>query len=228
MKLKHIALLFLTLLPPGQVTAEVPTASPVIVDHDTVHLNRLHEKSRNSTVKIITNMGHGSGTYVKIGRNFGILTAAHVVAQGNHFIVEAGTRQTVGTLIWKNEEADLAFLMVEKIPVIEPVRMRARNNISVGDEVVYSGFPSTHEMLTFSCIISNPDYQGRLILQGFAWFGASGSGFINARGDVIAVLSAVTVENFYGHPQVLETMVIGSMLTDSHIDEIRNAVDAVP
>ena len=67
-----------------------------------VHLNRYHEKSRNATVKVISQLGHGTGTYVKINGSYGIITAAHVVDTGEHYIVQSGLQQTVAVLIWKD------------------------------------------------------------------------------------------------------------------------------
>ena len=95
-----------------------------------------------------------------------------------------------------------------------------------GDQLLYSGFPSSHQMLTFSCSVANANYNGMLATQCWAWFGSSGSGFINRKGRVFAVLSAVSVENFYGHPQVLETLVYGVPIRNHMLDQIRTAAES--
>ena len=189
-----------------------------------VHLNRHHEKSRNATVKIISGLGHGTGTYVKIDGSYGILTAAHVVDVGKHYIIQAGLHQSIATLVWQDEDADIAFLITEKIDKLTPLKMTSAD-VSEGDELLYSGFPSSHQMLTFSCSVANANYNGMLVTQCWAWFGSSGSGFINRRGKVFAVLSAVSVENFYGHPQVMETLVYGEPIRDHMLDQIKVAVE---
>ena len=112
-------------------------------------------------------------------------------------------------------------LATEKIDKLSPLKMASYPSIRAGEEIIYSGFPSSHEMLTFSCNIANPNYNGLLAIQGWAWFGSSGSGFINKKGRVFAVLSAVSVESFYGHPQVLETLVYGAPLRDHMITQIK-------
>ena len=187
-----------------------------------VHLNRHHEKSRNATVKIISQFGHGTGTYVKINGSYGILTAQHVVDSGSHYIIQAGLHQSIATLIWQDENADIAILATEKIDMLEPLKMTS-SNVEEGDNVLYSGFPSSHQMLTFSCSIANANYNGMLATQCWAWFGSSGSGFLNHRGRVFAVLSAVSVEDFYGHPQVLETLVYGVPIREYMLDQIKEA-----
>ena len=189
-----------------------------------VHLNRHHERSRNATVKVISQFGHGTGTYVKINGSYGILTAAHVVDTGRHYIIQTGLHQSIATLIWKDEDTDIAFLITEKIDQLDALKMTS-SNVDVGDQMIYSGFPSSHQMLTFSCSVSNANYNGLLATQCWAWFGSSGSGFINRRGRVFAVLSAVSVENFYGHPQVLETLVYGAPIRDHMLVQIRLAID---
>lgn len=189
-----------------------------------VHLNRHHEKSRNATVKVISPGGHGTGTYVKINGSYGILTAAHVVDNGRHYIIQAGLHQSIATLIWADSEADIAFLITEKIDRLESLKMVSAD-VEVGDGLLYSGFPSSHQMLTFSCSVANADYNGMLATQCWAWFGSSGSGFVNRRGRVFAVLSAVSVENFYGHPQVIETLVYGAPIREHMLAQIKVAIE---
>jgi hypothetical protein len=189
-----------------------------------VHLNRHHERSREATVKVVSQLGHGTGTYVKVGRSYGIITAAHVVDSGEHYIIQSGMHQSIATLIWTDADADIAFLITDKIDKLKPLKMVTYPGVDVGEQIIYSGFPSSHEMLTFACEIANTNYNGMLAIQGWAWFGSSGSGFINRRGHVFAVLSAVSVENFYGHPQVLETLVYGAPIHQHMIDQIDVAI----
>jgi hypothetical protein len=99
--------------------------------------------------------------------------------------------------------------------------------VDVGEELIYSGFPSLHQMLSFSCTVSNEDYNGMLVVYGYAWFGASGSGFVDRRGRVVGILSAVSVEDFYGHPQVIETLVIASPILPEHVDGIKEAISQI-
>ena len=194
---------------------------PAVVD---VHLNKKFDDSRNAAVRIVTAFGHGTGTYVKIGKTYGILTAAHVVDSSDVYIVEAGVYRTIATLLWKDENTDVAFLIVDKFDRLDHLKIATAKNVDIGDELIYSGFPSMHQMLSFSCKVSNDNYDGMLVVQGYAWFGASGSGFVDSKGRVVGILSAVSVEDFYGHPQVIETLVIASPILPSHVIAIRAAI----
>ena len=199
-------------------------SKPVVVD---VHLNKKYDDSRNAAVKIVTGFGHGTGTYVKVGKTYGILTAAHVVDAAELYIIEAGAYRTIATLLWKDEESDVAFLVIDKFDRLDPLKIATARNVDVGDELIYSGFPSMHQMLSFSCSVSNEDYNGMLVVHGYAWFGASGSGFVDSRGKVVGVLSAVSVEDFYGHPQVIETLVIAAPILPRHIAAIKASIGTI-
>ena len=219
--LSSLILLFISIFSTTTL-ADNQTALP---QSSEVHLNKHYEKSRDATVKVVSQSGHGTGTYIKVGKSYGVLTAAHVVEDSGHYIIQSGLHQSIATLIWKDEDADIAFLITEKIDKLSPLKMVSYSGIDEGEEVIYSGFPSSHEMLTFSCQIANTNYNGMLAIQGWAWFGSSGSGFVNKRGQVFAVLSAVSVENFYGHPQVLETLVYGAPLRKHMLKEIDIAIE---
>jgi len=198
-----------------------------VPDTTNVHLNKKFDDSRNATVKIISGFGHGTGTYVKVGKTYGIVTAAHVVTTGDIYIIEAGVYRTIATVIWKDETADIAFLVVDKFDQLDPLKIATARGVDVGEELIYSGFPSLHQMLSFSCTVSNEDYNGMLVVYGYAWFGASGSGFVDRRGRVVGILSAVSVEDFYGHPQVIETLVIASPILPEHVDGIKEAISQI-
>ncbi|MBC8408622.1 MAG: trypsin-like peptidase domain-containing protein [Rhodobacteraceae bacterium] len=224
MKLNNLIItifsIFLLFLSPIAVSDDSGSVSQII-DSTNVHYSRHYERSRGATVKITTpSGGHGTGTYIRHNGVYGILTAAHVVTQGQIFLIDGAGQQNLGALVWIDNEADLAFLVTNEIAGLNSLRIAASPQIKAGDVIVYSGYPSSHEMLTFACTIANANYSGKLMIQGYAWFGASGSGFINSRGKVVGVLSAVSVENFFGHPQVLETLVYGAPLTSQHIEQI--------
>ena len=226
MQIFNILLLLLTSIFSSTAMAdEGSTPRMYSPQQNEVHLNRHHERSRNATVKIVSQLGHGTGTYVKINGSYGILTAAHVVDTGQqHYIIQTGLHQSIATVIWQDADADIAFLITEKIDQLDPLKMTA-TNIDEGDQILYSGFPSSHQMLTFSCSVANENYNGMVATQCWAWFGSSGSGFLNQRGRVFAVLSAVSVENFYGHPQVMETLVYAAPLRNHMLDQIKENID---
>ena len=61
-------------------------------------------------------------------------------------------------------------------------------------------------------------------MQGFGWFGASGSGVVDRSNRIVGVVTALPVESFYGHPQVLETLILVTPLTDEHLQEIEQVI----
>ena len=230
MNLKKLLLVFLlTFTTATPTSAETPAAVATgeIISNDTIIVNRQAQKSRNATVRVVTAFGHGSGTYIKVGKSYGIITAAHVVEGSNLVIIENSGRQHIAVPVWLNQQDDVAFLWLPtEIVEKKALKLKADAQARAGDEVMYSGFPSFHEMLTFRCNVSNADTT-KIVVQGFAWFGASGSGFINKRGEVFAVLSAVTVEDFYGHPQVVSTLVLANKITQAHVRDIEFVLQAM-
>ena len=229
MNLKKILFVFLLALSGAPSNAEPPqeTSASEIVSNETIIVSRQAQKSRNATVRVVTAFGHGSGTYIKVGKSYGIITAAHVVEGSNLVIIENSGRQHLAVPVWMNQEDDVAFLWLPtEISEKKALKLKVDSKTKAGDEIMYSGFPSFHEMLTFRCNVSNAD-TNQIVVQGFAWFGASGSGFINKKGEVFAVLSAVTVENFYGHPQVVSTLVLANKITQSHIRDIEFVLEAM-
>lgn len=227
MKLKHlIAAVILSVGFSGASADSTTAAKPAqIIDTNTVNLSRHAQKSRQATVRVVSAYGHGSGTYVKVGKHYGIMTAAHVIEGSQMLLVDSENGQTVGFPLWFDAENDLAFLYLPgPLQGKSPLKLAHDEKIKAGADVVYSGFPSTHEMLTFKCSIANADSETSITVQGYAWFGASGSGFINERGHVFAILSAVPVENFYGHPQVTTALVFANRITESHIKKIKAAL----
>ena len=56
----------------------------------------------------------------------------------------------------------VSFLITEKIDKLSALKMTSYPDIRVGELIIYSGFPSSHEMLTFSCQIARCLYSLRI------------------------------------------------------------------
>jgi len=209
------------------VITETTETTSQLIGAEEVAASRQYSASRSAAVKVTSNNGHGSGTYVKIGRKFGILTAAHVVREDIPYMISSGTSEVVGIVIWRDNDNDLAFLSVPEIENREALRLDESNGLEPGDDLTYSGFPGSYDMLTVACSMSGFNWDGKIIVQGFAWFGSSGSGFITNSNRVVGVVSAVGVETFYGHPQVLDAVVYMAPLTAQHLRQIREAVQDI-
>jgi len=204
----------------------VETNKPTLIQN--VSLIRTNERiSRNSAVSV-ENLegGHGSGTYVKHNDHYGILTARHVVDRADIFYVTAGTERVVGQVIWKSETHDIALLRVPKMDSRRAVNI-SRNDTSliIGDEVVYSGYPASYNMITTRAYVSGYSQRHHAtLLHGFIWFGHSGSGVFDDTGNLVGVVVAVGVETFHDIPQVLEDLVYIHEININHITKIRHAL----
>tara|TARA_E500000331_G_C17205240_1_gene691096 strand:+ start:788 stop:1306 length:519 start_codon:yes stop_codon:yes gene_type:complete len=170
-------------------------------------------------------MGHGSGTYIRIGRNFYIITAKHVVEHSPIVAVQAGLEVVVGEVVYQSSTQDIAIIKIPALNQKTPARIRAASaeSMEIGDELVYSGYPSRYDLLTSGAQVSGREGR-RVILQGFAWPGSSGSGIIDERGRVRGVLVAVGIEWVGSNPQLLDTVVWMEPITPETWAEIRGAV----
>ena len=175
-----------------------------------IAVKKQSEKSRDSTVKVLTRRGHGSGTIVKFNGDHYILTAKHVVKKSKIVIIESYSETSVGEVIYMAKDLDLAFIKIGKVknkrtPKIKILKKKPK----IGSEVVYSGYPSGYNMFTAGGHVAS--YQGaRILLQGFAWPGSSGAGVLNEDGELIGVLIAVGASTVANNYQLIETVVKGN------------------
>lgn len=180
-------------------------------------------QSRNSAVKVegMTG-GHGSGTYVKIGSEYVVLTARHVVDDAEIYYVSHNDERVVGQVIWKSEQYDIAVLRVPEIKNRKAVGLQETGAMEVGEEVLYTGYPASYRLLTARAYVSGhqPSYRATL-LQGFVWFGYSGSGAFDDRGRLRGIIVAIGTERFGRNRVPLETMVYCHELTALEVQQIK-------
>lgn len=214
-------------LPPEKesVTQE-ETDSPKIYKSSSSVVKKHQKISRNSAVKVMTmDGGHGSGTYVKFKDHFLIITAGHVVDSGVIYAVEgAGGEVVLGQLVYISKTSDVGILKVPFMKSRKAADFKAadHSDLKVGNEVVYSGFPSSYDFLTSAGHIAGYEKNyNAVLIQGFAWPGSSGAGVIDESGKVRGVVVAVGVERF-GGPQILETLVYIHTLSAADLDAVKN------
>ena len=172
------------------------------------------QKVREAAVKVSRPdaVGHGSGTYMKVGPNFFVLTAAHVVEGFQTAIIHGRDGEIViGKIVLKDKDSDYAVISIDKLKSRNPISWRPRSqSIQAGTPICYTGFPQNYDLLTItgeiSGIVSKPGYPERLILHSYAWMGASGSGVFDMQGRFIGVLVAAGVGEWY-YPQIIEDIV---------------------
>ena len=152
--------------------------------------------------------GWGSGNYLKIGKYKFILTAAHVVSDGEIYILD-GENKIPAKVLYRNTLKDLAILQPESDLSIKPksIKINDKPNI-LGDVVNYTGYPSNIGKSTYTGFVSSSD-KDRVIIQSFALPGSSGSVVFDRKGRVVGVVSAVSVNQtpLSPFPELIETIV---------------------
>ena len=91
--------------------------------------------------------------------------------------------------------------------------------------MLYTGYPSSYQLLTARAYVSGhePNYRATM-LQGFVWFGYSGSGVFDSKGRVRGVIVAIGTERFGPNRVPLETLVYCHEMTADEVSQIRSAL----
>jgi len=182
----------------GQAFADVNTQ---IYENIADSLSNKEKNVRSAAIKIITNNGHGSGTYVTINEFHVVLTANHVTddAIGTKYFLLDGDEITTGILVFKNSEIDIAAIHISPMKNRTPIKFIKNRTVSdIGTDITYSGFPASHSLLTFrgSIVGYETSVTGRkiILIHTYAWFGCSGSGIYDLKGRLIGILWGVSRE----------------------------------
>ena len=176
-------------------------------------------KSRNASVGIhnFEEGVRGTGTYFIHEGNHIVLTAWHVI-DGAQSIVGVSTPdqelETALILYADNRGAhDFAVLILsEPLETRTPMELKIYSgSISdiVSEQTVYTGNPGHHRQQTIFGTVSGIGPDGSIMLQSYAWGGASGSSVFDSRGRLIGILKAVDVNrsSVSPYPQINENVV---------------------
>ena len=92
--------------------------------------------------------------------------------------------------------------------------------------IIYTGYPADYKLLTTRAYVSghNERYKSTL-LQGFVWFGYSGSGVFDEEGKLVGIVVAIAVEGFRGSAQPLPSIVYTHEITDITRGSIRKSLN---
>jgi hypothetical protein len=158
--------------------------------------------------------GHGSGSYIKYKDMHLVFTAQHVSSGtlGTNYLVSYKEESHIGTLIYADQENDIAILyLISAFRTIEPIKFNPLEDVAtVGTNIVYSGYPSSHKLMSFTGRVAGyadgPGIGKQIILQTYGWFGCSGSVIYTLKGQQVGVLYGVDVE-YYPNTQVQENMI---------------------
>lgn len=177
----------------------------------------VEKKVRDASVKVTKPFtgGHGSGSYIKYKDINVVITAQHVAdgPLGTSYLITHGSESRMATLIYADETDDIAVLYFSyEFLTIEPMKYDPlEDTAGIGTDVYYSGFPSSHKLMSFNGRVAGYENSGRIgdkhiILQTYGWFGCSGSVIYNSKGQQVGVLYGVDVE-YYPEIQVQENMI---------------------
>ena len=197
--------------------ASTPSAQPIPLpaEHINPTMNMAQKRAREAAVKITTPFGgHGSGSYLVYKDAHLVLTAQHVTdgPLGSSYSVLKDGEVRIATLIWADAAADMALLYIsERFKDIQPIKWDPQPNIAgVGKTITYSGYPSTHKLMTFQGVVAgygdNPEVGKQIILNTYGWFGCSGSVIYTLSGQIVGVLYGVDVE-YNPTMQIQENMI---------------------
>ncbi len=210
-----------------------PTPAPDIIQRPDVSLiedayfpSYEQRQSRGSAIKIagVDGSSHGSGTYIKINGSYAVITARHVVDGAEIFRVGSETETVIGQVVWKSQQYDIAILKIPEMTTRSHVTLTKQNPLQIGEPVLYTGYPASYKLLTSRGYVSGhePGYRATL-LQGFVWFGYSGSGVFDVEGQLRAIVVAIGVQNFAGGREPLESLVYVHEITREQLKEIKKA-----
>jgi len=205
------------------------TKIPKIIKSSELLMTHNNLSSRHSAVKIVSLDGsHGSGSYIEIDGSHVIITAKHVVDGGMLFgVLGQNGESVVGEVIYRASERDIAALKISPLLSRTSVDFigSEKKDLTVGSYLVYTGYPSSYELITATARVSGYRKEiGAILLQGFVWHGSSGAGVIDNEGNLRAVVFAIGAEKKHDHIQFLETMVFSHPFTKNDINNIRKSL----
>ena len=188
-------------------------------------LSSVEKKVRNAAVKVMTGGGHGSGTVVQYKDLTLILTARHVAdgPLGMEYLVSNDDEQRTAVLIYQSKEHDIAVLVLKKeFYHVKPMSWKPTKSYDIGTDIVYSGHPSWHKLMSFTGrIVGYEEVAGsgtQLIVNTYGWFGCSGSGVYNTDGELVGILYGVDVQYAFG-TQIQENMIWVAPIKNINIDD---------
>jgi hypothetical protein len=228
-KLLYAAILFLsptaTVSSVEEPAAEIKTVVP-IPNYHTTEINNsytaMERKVRGATVRVNSARGHGTGGLVEYKGMQLVLTAHHVAdgSLGETYLISTQYEQRMGVLIYKDPLNDISLLHLP-VEIIHSNPMKYRTNstiVEVGEDITYSGYPSSHSLLSFRGHVAGfevlPEAGQQIILQTYGYFGCSGAVVYDAGGNILGVLWGIDVQR----QQIQQNIVWVSPIQNLNID----------
>jgi hypothetical protein len=239
MNLKRtIFLTFMALLPVGcagnsvqqgqidcaAVRQEQPASVQTIEHQQPIHgqgyrIRRIASRTRDASVQVhnIIRGVRGSGTYFEYDGYHIIVTAAHVVAEGGNIMrISSPTGEDMEALLlyYDNRDPNDIAVLVLRSPLETRTPMELdlyskEPSRLIGQQTVYTGDPGHQRNMTIYGTVSSINANGSVMLQSYAWGGASGSVVFDDRGRIVGILKAIDVNRsgVSPYPQINENVV---------------------
>tara|TARA_Y100000034_G_scaffold136285_1_gene211990 strand:- start:692 stop:1447 length:756 start_codon:yes stop_codon:yes gene_type:complete len=198
-----------------------------VSDSTNASMSNVEKRVRQAAVKVSRfGGGHGSGSVIDYKGMQLVLTAQHVAEAdiGTLYYVENSTESLFGVLIYADAINDIALLyMPTKFTSVEPIKYSPLDSIlDVGVQVLYSAYPSEHQLLSFRGRVAGYEsLRGRgtqIILHTYGWFGCSGSVIYDVKGNIVGVLWGIDIEHYPG-TQAVEDIIWISPIKNFNIEE---------
>jgi S1-C subfamily serine protease len=194
----------------------------------------IDRRVRNAAVKITNRnrTGHGSGSYFSYRGFHLVITAYHVVDEidpDKIVIIGRDNESVEAKLIYSNRQYDIAVLQPRAIMTSRtaiPLNI-LQEEPEVNSTLIYTGFPSGHDLLTFQGNIAGFDMidarnRKAMLVHTYGWFGSSGSCLFNQWGRLVGILWGVDVEVF-AVPQAQEDIIYASAASEIDLDAVLEA-----
>lgn len=188
-------------------------------------LSSVEKKVRNAAVRVMTASGHGSGTVVTYKDITLVLTAKHVTDGriGMDYLIATEREQRDAVLVYQSKEHDVAVLVLNnEFRYLKPMDWKLTKGYDIGMDIVYSGHPSWHKLMSFEGRIVGYEQDSvagtQLIVNTYGWFGCSGSGIYNTDGELVGILYGVDVQYVQGI-QIQENMIWVAPIKNIDIDK---------
>ena len=165
-------------------------------------MTSVEKKVRESSVKVLSDGGHGSGGLIRYKDLQLVLTAQHVAdgMLGQQYVIQTLHEHKRGVLIYSDPLHDIALIWLPvKFEHSKGIKWNPSEAISeVGTQITYSGFPSWHNLMTFRGYVAgyetDPHAGVQMILNTYGWFGCSGSLIYDSQGRMIGILWGVDIQ----------------------------------
>ena len=199
---------------------QIPHSYETVSKHYDINQKQAIRRSVNSSVRVVSmdlaagNISTLSGTYFTFRDRFYVLSSAHGVLNDCSGLLAFHDQQSVPCIkmIVKDKDKDYVIFeveeMVDRIPIKVPRALASwKKSYNLLDKTYYTGYPNSMGPTTWTGNISGftGDY---LIVQSYAWSGASGSGVFDERGELIGIIMALDVGTTEFGYQILNSFVI--------------------